>query len=500
VGIIIEEAKCIGCGLCEISCAYDAIDVHMKAAVDNSKCTDCEICLDYCPTDCISLEKPRSPSGFSSGEATFDVAIIGSGVGGLCTGALLARQGYKTLVLERNPTVGGRYSSLKHKGVTFPTGGSLVGKGGPLEEVFGEVGAEFDLATPTVNPRYWVKGRGWVDPGEGSSQLRRTLTLVSNQEEADRVMGSMREILTSQDFPDGTMVDWIDGLTGNEDVTGIFKAITAAAFGPEDVPAGDFFGLLAATAGRGMGLARRGGLGLMRSLAQVIVESGSEVWKLSNVKNVIMEVGSATGLVVQRRGASWEVHAPVIVSDIWPKQTNRMLGEETLDPKYISYVDEQIRPMGGITVHLMSDRSLVDDFPGVIYAVGARRLCIFFEASRIADWAPPGKYITEMYPKADPDPGVAADLEVHAEEAAADLDDIFPGWREHAEMNVICLQGEYPGNQTWTGMGVSTETPIPNLFMVGDGCESNLGNAGGTAAAESAQRAAALIRERFPVP
>jgi hypothetical protein len=36
--------------------------------------------------------------------------------------------------------------------------------------------------------------------------------------------------------------------------------------------------------------------------------------------------------------------------------------------------------------------------------------------------------------------------------------------------------------------------------MVGDGCESEKGYAGGSGAAESAQRAAAIIEERFPAP
>ncbi len=501
MGILIDEAKCIGCGLCEFSCAYDAIDVHIRARVDNGTCADCTVCVDYCPTDAIAMEEAPPPvrAALPPGEASFDVVVIGSGVGGLCVGALLAHRGYRTLVLERNPTVGGRYSSLRHKNVVVPTGGSLIGKGGPLEDVFREVGADFDVVSPEVNPRYWVRGRGWVDPGPGSGQLRRALTQVSDSEAADRVMGSMRDILRSQHYPSGTMLQWLGALTDNEDTKGIFRAITAAAFGPEDVSAADFFGMLAITAGRGMGLARRGGLNLMRNLVKAVTQRGGAVWKLSEVKAILLEDGRAVGVQVERQGQPWQVKAKVIVSDAGPKQTVRLLGAQDLDRQYLASMDEKVRPMGGITVHLVGNRSLVGDFPGLIYAVGARRICILFEASLIAEWAPPGTHITELYPKAGPDPAEAVDWEAHIEEATADLDDIFPDWRQHAEMRVICLQGEYPGNQTWTGMGVAAETPVHNLFMVGDGCESSLGNAGGTAAAESAQRAAALIEERFPL-
>lgn len=45
--------------------------------------------------------------------ARYDVAIIGAGLGGLVTGAILAREGRKVLVVERSNSVGGAASSYK---------------------------------------------------------------------------------------------------------------------------------------------------------------------------------------------------------------------------------------------------------------------------------------------------------------------------------------------------------------------------------------------------
>ncbi len=41
----------------------------------------------------------------------YDVIIVGGGFGGLSCGSLLAKHGYKVLLLEKNPTVGGLCSS-----------------------------------------------------------------------------------------------------------------------------------------------------------------------------------------------------------------------------------------------------------------------------------------------------------------------------------------------------------------------------------------------------
>ena len=52
----------------------------------------------------------------------FDAIIIGSGIGGLSCGAILAKNGYKVLVLEQHSQVGGYCSSYQRDGFTFNVG------------------------------------------------------------------------------------------------------------------------------------------------------------------------------------------------------------------------------------------------------------------------------------------------------------------------------------------------------------------------------------------
>lgn len=501
MGIKIDTNGCIGCALCEYSCAYDAIEVHLKAQVDNEKCTDCGACLDYCPVDVISFlnDASATPRARRSDGGRFDAVVIGAGIGGLSAGALLSKRGYRTLVLERAPSVGGRYGSLKHGNIVYPNGGSLIQVGGPVEEVFEEVGADFDV----INPgrfKYWVKDRGWIDPGEGGGQFRRALVQISEDEEAvNRVLGSLRDILKTQQYPDGSMLDWLNSLSDNSGIRGIFQAIVATAFGPEDVPAKNFFALLALTSGKGAGLAHYGGMRLMQTLAKSLVRNGGAIWNRSKARRIAIENGTAAAVEVSGADGTVVVPARVVVSNAGPFQTIEMAGAESFDHGYLAHVEDRIKPMYAPSFHIVGTQSLLGEgYAGFAYMIGTRRICTMFDATAIAGWSPEGVRITEAYPFVVPDPDIHPDPAQWVAEAEADLDEISPGWREHSRLRTICFNREYPGNHTWTGMGVDVATPIPNLFLVGDGCESPKGYAGGSGAAESAQRAVALIEERFP--
>ena len=49
----------------------------------------------------------------------FDVVIVGSGIGSLCCGSILALSGKKVLICEAHTQPGGVAHSFKRKGYTF---------------------------------------------------------------------------------------------------------------------------------------------------------------------------------------------------------------------------------------------------------------------------------------------------------------------------------------------------------------------------------------------
>lgn len=77
-----------------------------------------------------------------------EVAIVGSGMGSLSAGVLLAKRGFKVTVIEQNYLAGGCTSSYWRKGFVFEAGATTLvglGRGMPLQSVLDQTGIELDV-------------------------------------------------------------------------------------------------------------------------------------------------------------------------------------------------------------------------------------------------------------------------------------------------------------------------------------------------------------------
>lgn len=82
----------------------------------------------------------------SKERSDFDVVVIGTGMGGSAAGAIAARNGLRTLVLEKNPRPGGACSYYEKEGFRIDVGAHMFirGNDGP----FGEVTRRLGMGTP----------------------------------------------------------------------------------------------------------------------------------------------------------------------------------------------------------------------------------------------------------------------------------------------------------------------------------------------------------------
>ena len=67
----------------------------------------------------------------ATGSASQEALVIGSGIGGLSMGIFLAKLGYRTTVIEKNPRPGGLMRSYVRRGIACPVGVHYMGSLGP---------------------------------------------------------------------------------------------------------------------------------------------------------------------------------------------------------------------------------------------------------------------------------------------------------------------------------------------------------------------------------
>src|SRR5262245_51352819 len=77
--------------------------------------------------------------------SSYDAIVVGAGLGGLTTAALLAKTGWKVLVAEAGRAPGGYAHAFRRNGYTFDPAIHMVPEAPFVEHLLGHLGAEIDL-------------------------------------------------------------------------------------------------------------------------------------------------------------------------------------------------------------------------------------------------------------------------------------------------------------------------------------------------------------------
>ena len=77
--------------------------------------------------------------------SSYDAIVIGAGLGGLTSGALLATAGWRVLIAEAGPAAGGYAHAFIRNGYTFDPAIHMVPEPPFIKNLLAHVGAEIDL-------------------------------------------------------------------------------------------------------------------------------------------------------------------------------------------------------------------------------------------------------------------------------------------------------------------------------------------------------------------
>src|ERR1700744_4405063 len=264
----------------------------------------------------------------------FDAVVIGAGAGGLFTAARLAHHGYRTLVVERLDKVGGRASTDDIDGFKVNTGAIVIELGGITQQTCDEGGAPFDIREPKPALLYRIGGKNVDVTGGGWGFLLSKLT-----RQGAKLVAGIGAARSDSGLPEDQIstAEWVSRYTKNERVHGIFRNMCASIFavGSEDLPARVFLTYFTRkSAFKRFGFHPEGTIGLWRGLADVVESHGGQVRLSTTVTKIVSDGHRVTGLELVRDGESTSVAAPIVVSDVGPAATVKLLGEKNVPAEY----------------------------------------------------------------------------------------------------------------------------------------------------------------------
>jgi phytoene desaturase len=417
----------------------------------------------------------------------YDVIIIGAGAGGLCAAARLMSEGKTVLVLESKDRVGGRASSEEIDGFVVNIGAVAIEIGGVFEETFSLLNLPLDLREPSPATLFRIEHKLInVSKGGGWGMLLGTFTKQAAK------IGTKFADARAGDLPEATLSTkaWLSQYTSNATVHAIFRNLCAAIFAAnaDELPARAFLTYFAIKgAFKRFGFCPRGTVGLWNDLAMAIQSRGGEICLNASVTGLTISASRVHAIDVKLEDKTLRFECAALISNVGPRATALLAGSEALGKTYFDQCIQTPRPAANIVINFATQQRLLEA-PGLVTFGKTRRLCNLGELSATCpELAPIGWHLYVAY--AVPVPALG-DFNEHLEIEAAlqDLRDEFPDFASAKILSVRVMRGDWPAQRSCAGFDLPQETPLENLWHVGDAVK-DYGDGGTQACALTAKQA-----------
>lgn len=419
---------------------------------------------------------------------SYDAVIIGAGAGGLTAAACLVNAGKSVLVVDDHDRLGGRATSQEIDGFIVNAGAIALKMGGTLEQIFDATGVAYDVREPQPRTVFRVNGK-IVNAGKGGLGM-----LLAGLTKTAAAIGAKFAEARQGNLPEARLStkQWLNGLTRNKTVHGLFRNLCAVLFSanPEELPARAFLSFFGKNAATPIGFCPRGTIGIWNDLAGGIAGKGGELRLATRATRIVVENGVATGVVLAADGAEYTVSARTVISDAGVTATIGLVGEAAMGPDYVADAARTIRPTTMFNIYLASQTSILET-AALITLGNTDSLCLVGDLTATCpELAPPGWHLYVAY-SVPRDSSAELDAPAEIERALAELRQEYPDFAQARLLAATPMFGEWPAARTCPGYSMPQETPIANLWNVGDSVIA-YGDGGTQACAETGKQAAEM--------
>jgi phytoene dehydrogenase-like protein len=405
----------------------------------------------------------------------YDIVIIGGGIGGLAAGARLTAAGYRTLIIEKQSILGGRYNAADYKGYRITTAAYyIVHPNGPVRQLLKDVGVEFNLEiaeAPEPYLKYRIDGKDYPVPRKGGTMA--LLSSVAKPDEIAKIQNALQKAFKWQEPGDNiTLKEWLSAYTDNEKIFQIFNTICIGGGGTtiDMIPAGEFFRVIKNYAKYGgVWLLPRGHLlPVVDGLVEVIKSNGGEIWTETRVNRILIDALIVKGVVTEKKGMEVNVEAKVVISNCSPRDMVKMSSEKNFDEGYLKRVRE-MKTSEMFNIIWGCDKPMFD-FPGVINFPQCDPPWFAVDFSLTwRDLAPEGKYtmwagFVLTYS--------SYNIKSEIEKGIKLCKENFPELEKHGEILLVqVFRKTWPTLWACAGTDLGQKSPVENLYVVGDGAK-----------------------------
>jgi len=303
----------------------------------------------------------------------YNIAIIGSGLGGLLSGAILSKYGYSVCVLEKHSVIGGNLQTFTRKGKIFSTGMHYVGSmddGQILNKIFNFIGVTrtvefekldekcFDKICIADKEYYYSNGiNNFINSlsiqfPNNNKEIENYISKLTDIWEGNPIINFQHENIESfynNEYLSISVSEVLNSITNNEELKAVLAATNGLYAGNPDITPFYLHALINYFFIQSAYRIKYGSSLLASSLKSIIEDNNGDVITNAEVVKFNIENDTIISLITKD---SRTYEADHFISNIHPSQTNILVGDGGFRKAYYNRIKSLKNTVGSFVVYV----------------------------------------------------------------------------------------------------------------------------------------------------